>query len=218
MGLLTSLSDVKTFLSIRDTSEDTLLQLLIPQVSALIEEYCDRTFGKNTYTEYYLGNGKSFFPLNQRPVYSITNLWQDDNAYWGSASNPFSSLTLLQYGVDYALEIDQPDGSSRSGLVFNVDGWWDAPFTYTPGIITPTLGPYVGNIKVTYVAGYAPVPAQIELACNMAIANLRNTSQYGTAISTETFEEYSVGLDGSKHVLTEPVKNILARFRNVAFV
>jgi hypothetical protein len=218
MGNLTTLSDLKTFLNINDTSEDSALNLVIPQVSAAMIEYLDKgAFGQTTYIEIYSGNGQADLVLNQRPVSSISSIYLDDAAYWGQAPGAFAPGTLLQEGVDYALIIDQPDGSSRCGMVRNLNGFWDVPFTYTPGIITPFVGPGNGNIKITYTTS-ANVPAQIQLACNMAIASIRNTAAYGQAISSESYEEYSVSLptDGMRHIFTPEVRSLLARFRNVA--
>jgi hypothetical protein len=215
---LTTLSDLKTFLGITDTSEDTLLSLLITQVSDAIQEYCGRTFGSSSYTEFYCGDGKPYLSLNQRPVTSISNIYLDNGAFWGSTSGSFSSGTLLNAGVDYALVIDQPDNSSRCGLVFNINGWWDVPFTYTPGIISPNLGPGVGNIQVTYTAGYASVPTQIELAANMAIARIRQYAPYGAPLSSERYEEYgySLAAQAKHHIFTPEVTSLLSRFRDPA--
>lgn len=214
-----TLADVKNFLGIAvtDTTEDTLLNLVIPTATAAVEAYLCRLIGSNTYTEYYSSNNKPFFSLNQRPVTAITNLWLDNGAYWGQSSNPFASNTLLVQGVDYALFIDQPDGSSRSGLVENVgQGTWNAPWAYTPGIISPLVAPPIGNIKVQYTAGYATIPGNVLLACYMAVARIRNMGAYGQAISSERYEEYSVSFAPNKGgILTTEIRSLLAPYKEV---
>lgn len=215
---LTTLSDLKLTLGITDSTEDSLLTLLITQVSNFIEEYCGRTFASTSYTEYYCGNNQPFIVLNQRPVTAIASVYLDDNALWGQAPLSFAAGTLLTAGVDYALDIDQPDGSSRSGRLYNANGYWDAPFTHTPGIITSFLGPFKGNIKITYTAGYSSVPTALALECNMAIAKIRQMAQYGMAIASQSYEEYSIAFmaDAQRHMLSPEVRSVLARYRNIA--
>lgn len=216
---LTALSDLKAFLGIAsgDTSEDALLNTLITQCSDLIEEFCGRVFGTASYTEYYCGDGRPFLVLNQRPVTAITSLYLDETAFWGQAPNAFAAATLLTEGTDYALDKDQPNGSSRSGLVFNINGAWPVPVNYSPGLISPVIGPGVGNIKVTYTAGYASVPTPLTLACNMLIAKVRNSKTYGEALVSETDEVYSYQLAGEAKVgmFSKEVASVLARYRNV---
>lgn len=290
---LTTLADLKAMLNISssDTTEDTVLNLLITQVGDMIQEWCGRTFGQANYTEYYVGNGQQEFALNQRPAMmvvqsgctctsgsptitglaSTTNLingmavvsddvttvpsgatissktsnsvtlsanctasgthsiffglavWLDEGAMWGQASSssytPFAAGTLLTPGSSYALEIDQTDGiSSRSGLVYNVNGYWPEPFVYNVGLISPMLGPSNGNIKVSYTGGYGTVPTPMELACNLAIARIRNLKVYGEAVTAEKDEVYSYNLKAAAKagVFAPEVTSILARYRNLA--
>lgn len=215
---LCTLSDVKTVLGVTDTSEDTLLNLLITWASNAIEEYCDRVFGTATYTEFYSGSGTPYLTLNQRPVTSITSVYLDNGAYWGSASGAFGSSTLLTAGTDYALVKDQANGSSRCGLLYRINGCWDRPLSYSPGLIAPFDGPATGNAKVVYVGGYATVPTNVALACQLAVASVRQMAQYGQALQSEGYEEYSYTLVAAarRHVLSPEVRSMLARYRNVA--
>jgi hypothetical protein len=145
-------------------------------------------------------------------------IWQDDNALWNQAEGAFAADTQLIPGQDYALKVDQADGGSRCGLVYNANGYWDAPFTYTPGVISPALGPFYGNIMVQYTAGYGVIPAQIEMACNMAISKFRNLAGYGQALVSENYEEYNYALANQllPHALSPEVRSMLARYKNVA--
>jgi hypothetical protein len=146
---------------------------LAPQVLTLIEEYLGRKIKQATYTELYSGNGQAFLVLRQRPVQSITALYLDDYAYWGDAPGAFDPATTLQVeGTDYALDRDQPDGSSRSGLVYRVHGYWPRPITYGPARIAPELGPRAGNIKITYTAGYADPPPDLQLAVSLTLKHV----------------------------------------------
>ena len=75
-----------------DPSKDTALNILIREASAALEEWCGRTFGRNTYTEYYSGDNDAVLALRQRPV-STTGLriWFDDTGYAGQGPNASSS-------------------------------------------------------------------------------------------------------------------------------
>src|SRR5947209_5085880 len=55
-------------LSISDNVEDGLLNLVIPDVCALIEESCGRTFAQAVYTEFYSPDNTPAIILRQRPV------------------------------------------------------------------------------------------------------------------------------------------------------
>jgi len=217
MSNLTDITSLKTFLGISDDSEDNLLALLIPQVSDAIEEYLGRTFTSATYTEYYMGEGTPFLVLNQRPVTSITSVYLDEEGYWGQPSGSFAAPTLLQQGVDYALEIDQSDGTSRSGKLYRIKSYWPIAFTYITGVISSNMGPATGNVKVTYVGG-SNAPANVKLACNMAIARIRLLAPYGMALQSESYEEYSYSLLGyvPDHIFTAEVRSLLARYRTIA--
>lgn len=71
---LTTLTEVKTYLEIDDTSQDSFLERLINSISDFVEEYCNRSFGKSDYTEDYHGDGDKKLFLNQYPVNSVTKV------------------------------------------------------------------------------------------------------------------------------------------------
>ncbi len=193
---------------------------LAHQVLALIEEYLGRKIKQATYTELYSGNGQPFIVLRQRPVQSITALYLDDNAYWGDAPGAFDPATTLQVeGTDYALDRDQPDGSSRSGLVYRVQGYWPRPITYGPARIAPELGPRVGNIKVSYTAGYADPPPDLQLAVSLTLKHVWELGRRGALTQSESHPDvgysFTLAVPGSYDIFPPHVKRILARYKNV---
>jgi hypothetical protein len=204
-----NLNVIKTQLGIplADTSEDYLLQILMGQTSTTIENWCDRSFsGQQTYAEYYSGDGST-----------------DDNGFWGQTPGAFDSTTLLQNGVDYALQMDGPNGAySGSGIVQQLTSQWDVPFSYVPGIISPFVGPPDGDIFATYVAGFPTAPADLQLALFLQIAAIRNGKNYGQLLSSESrndgagSQSYSLAAKSMAGILTPEVRSILARYRNCA--
>jgi hypothetical protein len=222
MGQLVSLCEVKTFLEIPDddTSRDGVLRQLIRSVSSLVEEYCGRTFGANTYEEYYSGDNTPILVLNQRPVSAIINIWEDTGGYWGQSPDAFNSASLLVSGTNYALEIDQADGSSRCGLVYRINGTWPCPFRVSPGNLSSSAPYGVGNLKVIYEAGYSAVPETVKIATELSISRIWRMGKYGGLVQSEQTPGYSWALATS---VTKPEGNLslspeaismLGRFRN----
>lgn len=219
-----SLSVIKTQLGINpaDTSEDALLTILMNQYSTLTEKYCKRVFSQNTYTEVYSGNGLTELVLQQRPVWPPTSpgaqlvVYENEDAYWGSQQPPWPSTALLTYGTDYALEIDQPDGSSKCGILYRITGVWEVQLAYFYGVLSPFVNVGTGNIQVTYTAGYPSVPLHIQGALSLQIMAVRNTKNYGRLLNTESYSDgasnqsYSVYGELGLGVLTPEVLSILA--------
>lgn len=219
-----NLQQIKIQLGInpQDPQEDALLNILMVQASSAIEEWCNRTFQQATYTEFYSGDGTPELALNQRPVSSVASIYLDDNGWWGQSSNAFGSTTLLTQGTDYALEIDQPDGSSRCGLVQNINGYWPRPICVQPNLISPFPGVGNGNIKVTYTAGYSVIPPKIQLALFLQIATIRNSKNYGVLLASESQSDtagsnsYSAALKSVAGMMTPEVLSLLASYREMS--
>lgn len=126
-----------------DTWADDALRSLIASVSGWIDQYCGRTFGPREYTHFLKGSGTQRLALPERPVQSVTAVYYDEKGYWGDAPGAFGADKLLVEGVDYALERDQSDGSSQSGVIYRINGVWPSPFgrvaPYGAGAGVPTL-------------------------------------------------------------------------------
>ncbi len=144
-------------------------------------------------TEYYSGNGSQFFKLRQRPVQSITSVYLDSSAYWGESATAFASSSLLTAGQDYALVRDNGDATEQSisGQIARLSGVWDRPTARSMGLLSSVPGNAMGNIKVTYTAGFAPVPLRYQLACQQMCASVRNTRSLGGAVQSESYDYYS---------------------------
>lgn len=219
VGLI-SLPKLKSYLGISqaDVAEDPLLSLLLASTSAAIEEYCGRTFASTIYTgQIYQGNSQQVFALRNRPVTAISALYLDNSAYWGTALGSFPASTLLVEGVDYALDRDQPDGSSRSGLVYRIGGLWQRPQIRRVGTIGNAEGAQVGNIKISYTAGFSVLPINVELAAMLAIAKVRRTAPYGQALASESYKDTSYSLFHPQHsgLFMGEVGTLLSRYRNL---
>ena len=180
---LTTIAKLKLFLGVDTTVEtnDPLYLMLIDAAEEAIRGYLNRTLTQATYTEYFDGPGRPDLLLTHRPVQSITGIWVDPVGYYGQASG-FGSSTALVAGVDFA--VIRPEQSERSpGIVRMLSSLWDGS-----GIANWPRGQ--GNVKVTYVAGYNPVPLDVQVATHMLCAQMLSQQEKGVALKSETLGEY----------------------------
>jgi len=222
VSCLTTLDNLKILNGIAptDTSQDAIYRLLIERCSARIEVFCRRIFAAANYTEYYAGNGDKLLPLNQRPINTVASVYVDEGGYWGQASGAFAAGTLLTAGTEYAIRLDGTNGTGHSGMLYRIDGVWPKYDAYRPGTISsiPVLAP--GNVKVTYNAGYATIPADVAMACEFLVANTKRSIKTGAPISSEGWEGYSYQVDQAAAEcfagLPRDTLAILSNYRNAA--
>ena len=189
----------------------TVEEVLVPQISALIEHYIGRKIKQAVYTEYHPGTGTSLLTLRQRPVSSIATLYLDEAGVFGSE-------TLLVPERDYSLRLDQPDGSSRSGVVVRLGGTWPRPVVHRGGQLSPQFGDGTEIIKVTYTAGYATLPPDLQLAVTLMIPHVRQLDRKGALVQSESHADvgysYTLAVPDGYDIFPPHVKRILARYRN----
>lgn len=179
---LCALADVKTYLGITDTNSDAVLTALVASASAMIESYCNRVFLSASYTETRNGTGGAKLLLLNAPVTAV------------------SSLTVDGYAVPPA-----PDAISP-GYLFDQQVLYIRPGAY-PGEFVRGIQ----NITVTYVAGYATVPPDVNQACVELIA-----SKYAKRLRIDKKSEtlgtaQTIGFDLSDMPLS--VKTALGAYR-----
>ncbi len=199
MASLVERDTYKAFIGVAksDTSLDAFLDVHLEQCSARVEEFCNRKFAADDYTEFLCGNGDAFLYTQQRPINSIASIYVDANAMWGQAPDAFAAASLLTAGESYALVKDQPDGSSRRGAIFRINGVWPKPMAYQAGVISPVVGPDVGNIKLTYNAGFDPIPGDLQQAICLLVSATRRIASFGVPTASESWEGYSVSVGGA---------------------
>lgn len=133
MSMLCKLSDVKTMLNISldDTTQDTKLNLMIKQISALIEGYIGYKLARAEYTEeVHAENNRQLIQLNHFPLQSV------------------SSCVIGGMDItDYKLFPEY----TRWGRLYRGLGWGN--MSYTRGF-THDIVSGVWDVKVSYVAGY----------------------------------------------------------------
>lgn len=235
--LYTSLQQLKIAMEMNpdDHSDDLRLAFINTWVSSWIEELLNRpNLSYAIRTEYYPGTGTQKLCLQSRPVYPagtqaafplvptpidpivVTN----QRGYYNEAPNAFNDPpnTPLVYGQDFALMLDnQPDGSSRSGILVRIGNYWNRPWCRMQGRLSPFVGEAFGNIQVTYSGGfsYDTLPGTIQMAANLLAMKLRYLLPTGLEIGSESYEERSISvINSSKSYLLSTVRPMLYQYRN----
>lgn len=160
---LTTVADVKETLGISagNTSKDNLIRRKINQATRLIEAFCalpeDHHFKQATYTsEEYDGSGTNQLILKMRPVTSVTSFQYRDTA---ESDSDFTDVDSELY---FASDLD----AGVIDLLFSQSMRW-------------------GGYRVTYVAGYATIPADLAEACVMLAAYLVENSTTGAGVKSK---------------------------------
>jgi hypothetical protein len=132
---LTTRADYKAYAGIKSTNYDTEIDGLIPKVSALVKNYCRKSF-----VDYWdiplvekMDGGSSILLLKETPVVSVQSV---------TYSKDFGATSVgLVANVDYVQRNDQIISTSVDGFPYALNGY-----------------------TITYLAGYEDVPNDIELA------------------------------------------------------
>lgn len=153
---LTNVADVKESLGISsgDTSKDNLIIRKINQVTDLIQNYCDRTFKLQQYTEYYDGSDTDEIVLKQRPIVA-------DGSHAFLVERRDTSLNQESFEtIDSSLFfIDNNSGVLE--LDYNALGGWN-------------------RYRYTYYAGYATTPNDLaEAAVAVVCFFVQNSNAVG---------------------------------------
>ena len=146
-----TLSDAKTFLNITGTVNDAELANFISTASDMIVSRIGPVAGSPTYDEWYDGGSPQIL-LRHTPIQSITSV---NESWYGQVT-----YTLTPQVLD--------DGLAKSIYGYTVD--------VSEGILTRRQSGAVGrfapgllNVHVVYVAGYAVVPSELQMAAKILL-------------------------------------------------
>lgn len=206
---LTTTTSAKLHLGVTTNAEDPFFTAIVPQVDAMIKRWLNQDIEQQTLTEYYEGNNSPNLVLLQGPIISITSIYLDAKGAYGFGSDPFPSETLLTAGTDYAWRRNRP----RSRIVMRLNGTWPAIYRRSVGLLSAYQDHGLGNIKITYVAGYATVPADLALAANIIVGLIRHDAmQGGATLTSESYEGYSYSVQREMSYL-KSVQYLLKNYR-----
>ncbi len=136
---LTTLSRVKDYLSISDTSLDTVIDQLISRATDWFEQRTGRRFKETTYTEELYDGGDRILFLNQYPVNSLTT-FEFRVTTIGDPSPVFQAFLA----TDFALY-------AKAGMIRFIFG---GRRTISGVVHDGTTPKDIQSIRVTYDAGF----------------------------------------------------------------
>nr|UXE44753.1 hypothetical protein Hi04_10k_c361_00017 [uncultured bacterium] len=162
-------ADLKAFLHITDTVDDTQVQYAVTTASRAIDRFCNRQFGQVTSAEQ---RRYSAFPDNQRGRYVVPI---DDLGSATSFAVQFNSLAVTSYQLE-------PFNALLEGRVYT-------RVTFDPNDVTFTGDE--GEVYITGLWGWANVPVAVQQACLLQGSRIfnRRTSPYGIAGSPQEGSE-----------------------------
>lgn len=197
---LGTLAELKVTLGITgtDATRDAALASLLVQTSAAVAKLCSPfLFEPQTLTDVILDApwASNELLLPALPVRSVTSLYYRPDARGVVAS--FEAANLLTAGVDYQLVIDDPVNNwSRAGRVRRLNrSVWGVSYLRPLGRLAFSPQPEAGSVKVTFAAGCAAVPAEVEQAVYFA-TRLMYERRTGAPITSESWNGYSQGVAG----------------------
>lgn len=168
--------------------------------------------------------------LTQNAIASVTGAalvfgivcYQDSGGYGGQGNSPYQTNTQLYLGTDYMVMVDQPDGSSKQGVIRRIGGGvmgtitgWPFGWQYTGNSTLtartmPTWQNWYGNLAVQYTAGWGTGPNAVQNPTSGSCANLPQDLVNATAqvvawmrravplggqfVTGETLPEYSYSI------------------------
>lgn len=181
------------------TTHDSLIDSLLDAADTAVKRWCGRNLEAAAgIVEYPTAYSTNTFRLRETPltVSGLTSIYYDLSANYGRGSGDFASGTLLVDGTDYALRIDQTDGTtSKSGLVERLGGVWEGRRARRPGYLTVLPEARTGHIKVTYncTGAYGSAP-EVILAANMVVVRMMNAGRTGGRLQSESYAGYSYSM------------------------
>jgi hypothetical protein len=158
---LTNSTNVKQYIGISGSGDDTLLAALILYADDMVKRFLGRSLESTSYTERLDGNGRDFIRLANYPVISVTSV----NVDAGWDFDPDNDEDAEDYYLD-----------AEPGLIFHTTGVWSEGRR---------------NIKVVYSAGYATLPKDVVHAANIIVADLYTRAKQlaGGGIQNELAQE-----------------------------
>jgi Phage gp6-like head-tail connector protein len=179
-GDLTTLTNVKSWLGLTGTSDDTLLTRLITAESIHIQSYLYRTIAATAYTETRDGPDNDRLALANWPINSVSLVKIDDVI------------------VPASTDLVASQGYSFTERFIELSGYW-----FTKGR---------GNVVVTYNAGYATTPFDLEQACiELVVRRYRERDRIGAKSKSVGGETISY----DTAAFPDSVKEILQTYKKV---
>lgn len=220
MAIILDLPEYRTLTGLNattDAARDAALQSILNEVNDALTLAIRQPLNSATYTEYYNAPTTDRIALRQWPVSSVTTV----KVAQGSNGDPakFTSDTLLDQYTDWILEVDQSNGTSRSGILRNVNGWWGVSYTRPVGRLASRIDPDYRAVQVVYVAGYVQIPQSLKSAALLMTSRLFHMRKFGLIPGSASLNGASYSLQqmgNATGLLSDPaVQDFLKPFQEV---
>ncbi len=205
---LTSLAIVKQALNISpaNVTRDAQLSALKDMAEEDIKNYIGTDIEPATYTEYYCGTDRRELLLRKLPVTSLLSVYQD---FYGN----------MDWDTEY------PRGSttriSRNGILLRSNTIWQMRArSYYPLQLTPESQSSEGTIKVTYTAGWNPIPMDIQYSVAFLVAYMRRILPYGGDLEHERIGDYDYRIHFYRFPMPPEIghiRQVLGRYKDPVF-
>jgi hypothetical protein len=188
---LATVAEVKTYLGISSSSDDTLLGDLLDAAETMIREWCNRENGwtKTTQEERFDGEWADKLTLTYNPIDSAATLTIKITGYGSTELTVTSSLYRVNYTTgNVGMRLSQT-GAFAAGVPTIY-----LPTPFVPGRgPTPNLGSGFETVLVNYTGGYAAgsIPADLNMAAIIATAFLYRNRKRPIGLQSETLDRYS---------------------------
>jgi hypothetical protein len=168
----------------------TYLATLIAVASTWIESDVNRTFAVTTYTdETYNGDGTSQIWLNQFPIVALTTM-----------------KVVESDGTIQTIAGTEFDFNAATGEV-HFKRYANGYYVYFPLAFQ--------NIKWTYQAGFATVPADVQDACARLVKWLYDRASKDGTVTSERLDEFGQSFDVKVEEMPTDVRRLIGHYRNV---
>ena len=193
MANLITLDEYKISENIQSTKEDARINSLITAVSQLVKTYCGTTI-----VDHYSSDKAEEFSINWS-----TNLVQ-------LTESPFVSITSVQEREDFSKAY-----TTVASTEYYVDGSTDSIYRVTTDGTRKNwpIGP--GAVKITYKAGYAECPADLQLAViDLITYYVKDEHKARQTIAGASIQNQSSSSQRNNVAFPDHIKRVLDLYKN----
>lgn len=184
--MLISLSDLKAYLNITDSSQDSLLTSAIEQASSFIDSYTNRKLEAQDYSLRLDWHGEDEFIFPQYPVNTLTSFQYNS---WTIGTPVWEDYNKDKYYLD------------------NDTGVFSLTFRIHKGI---------KNIRVICNAGYATIPEDLQRACiQIATYYYSQAGKTTSQVKKEQVDGASIEYDTTIGGIEQDTYAIINKYKNV---
>lgn len=184
---LCTLAEVKAWLPVNQSTDDTMLQRLITDQSQNAMDFMGRAnIMSQSYTDQYSGVGGNRIMLRNWPVTAIA--------------------AVSVNGISISAQTSPPNGA---GYIFNA---WNGVGVGAPcmlGLSGYSFAPGFQNISVTYTAGYASIPGPVKDAVIELVALHYKERQ---RIGMNSVSDGQTSTTYNRRAMTESIEDALNRY------